>query len=121
MNIVLWIFQVLLAAHTAMGAVWKFSHSEQSVPDLSAIPRPVWRAMSVIELLCVLGLILPVLGHALGLSAPLAAAVLAVEMLVLCGVHLASGATRHGHLAYWLVVAVLCGFIVYGRLVLAPV
>ena len=60
MNILLWVLQILLALHTVMGAVWKFSNSaEQTVPSLKAIPHGVWLAMSVFELLCSLGLILP--------------------------------------------------------------
>jgi len=50
MNILLWTFQVLLALHTAIGAVWKFSNSEQAAqapvgpaPAEPAIQRPVPR------------------------------------------------------------------------------
>jgi hypothetical protein len=42
-----------------MGAVRKFSNSEQTVPSLNAIPHGVWMAMSVLELLCSGCLILP--------------------------------------------------------------
>lgn len=52
MNIFLWVLQILLALHTAIGAVWKFSNPAQTVPSLSAIPNGVWLAMSVVELLC---------------------------------------------------------------------
>jgi hypothetical protein len=31
MNIHLWVLHVPIAVHAAIGAVWKFSHSEQSV------------------------------------------------------------------------------------------
>jgi len=120
MNVLLWILQVLLAVHTAMGAAWKFSHPERSVPSLKAIPHAVWLALSGVELLCVLGLVLPVLGHSLAILAPVAAACLIAEMLLFCVVHLASGGTKHGHLAYWLVVALLCAVVVYGRLALRP-
>ena len=47
MNILLWILQILLALHTTMGAVWKFSNSEQTVHSLSAIPHGVWLTMSL--------------------------------------------------------------------------
>jgi hypothetical protein len=57
MNILLWVLQILIAAHTAIGAVWKFSNSEQTVPSLKAIPHQVWLGMSVFELLCSVGLI----------------------------------------------------------------
>ena len=60
MNVLLWILQILLALHTIMGALWKFSHSaEQTMPSLKAIPHGVWLAMSLIELLCAVALILP--------------------------------------------------------------
>lgn len=120
MNILLWVLQVLLALHTAMGAVWKFSNPEQTVPSLKAIPHGAWLAMSVIELLCTLGLLLPAVNKNLGILAPIAAACIAAEMLLFCGVHLLSGDANHGPMIYWLVVAAICAFIAYGRFVLKP-
>ena len=121
MNILLWVLQILLAVHTVMGAVWKFSHSpEQTMPSLKAIPHGVWLGMSVLELLCSLGLILPALSPSLSILAPIAAACIAAEMLLFCGLHLASGDANYGPMVYWLVVAALCGFIAYGRFVLKP-
>ena len=73
MNILLWVFQVLLALHTVMGAAWKLSNSEQSVASLSAIPHGVWLALSCIEILCALGLIVPAVSKPLGILAPIAA------------------------------------------------
>ncbi len=119
MNIFLWVLQVLLALHTIMGAVWKFSNSERSVPSLKAIPHGAWLAMSVIELLCGLGLVLPVI-KPLAILAPIAAACIAAEMLFMCGVHLRSGDAKHGPMMYWLVVAVISAFLAYGRFVLSP-
>ncbi|HEU5398093.1 MAG TPA: DoxX family protein [Gammaproteobacteria bacterium] len=114
MNIVLWVLQILLALHTVMGAIWKFTHSAQTVPSLGAIPRGVWRGMSVVELLCSLGLILTAYAP-LALLTPLAALGIGLEMLFLCTVHLRSGATKHGQMVYWLVVAALCAVVAYGR------
>lgn len=120
MNILLWTLQVILALHTAMGAVWKFSNSEQAVPSLSAIPHGAWLAMGVLELLLSLCLILPAFYKPLAILAPVAAICIAVEMLIFSGVHTLSGATDHGSVIYWLVVAVICAFVAYGRLVLKP-
>jgi hypothetical protein len=120
MNILLWVLQILLALHTAMGAVWKFSNSEQAVPSLSAIPHGVWLAISVIELACVVGLIIPALYKPLAILAPLAAVVIAAIMLLYCVLHLQSGDPNHGQMIYWLVVAAVCAFIAYGRFVLRP-
>ncbi len=120
MNILFWILQVLLALHTIMGALWKFSHSEQIVPSLKAIPHGVWLAMSVIELVCALALILPAINKHLAILAPIAAACIAAEMLLFSGVHFYSGSAEHSQLIYWVVVAAICAFIAYGRFVLKP-
>lgn len=120
MNVLLWILQVLLAIHTAIGAVWKWSNSEHTLPSLGAIPHGVWLGMSVLELLAVVALIVPAFSKRLAILAPIAAAFVAAEMLFFSGVHLASGSTESGPAIYWLVVAAICAFIVYGRLVLTP-
>lgn len=121
MNILLWVLQILLALHTVVGAVWKFSHSaEQTMPSLKAIPQSVWQTMSVLELLCALALVVPAFHKPLAILAPIAALCIAAEMLIFCGVHLNSGDKSYGPMMYWLVVAVLCGFIAYGRFVLKP-
>lgn len=121
MNILLWVLQVLLAVHTAIGAVWKFSHSAaQTMPSLGAIPGWAWLTMSIVELLCVLGLILPAFNKSLGQLAPIAAVLIAAEMLLFCILHVSSGASDYGPVTYWLIVAAVCAFIAYGRFVLKP-
>jgi uncharacterized membrane protein len=120
MNILLWVLQVLLAVHTAVGAVWKFSNSEQTVPSLNAIPHRAWLAMGLIELLFSLGLILPAFNKSLGILAPVAALCIAAEMLLFCVLHIYSGDANYGPMIYWLVVAAICAFIAYGRFMLRP-
>jgi hypothetical protein len=121
MNILLWVLQILLALHTVIGAVWKFSNSaEQTMPSLAVIPHEVWLAMSVLELLCSLGLILPAFNKRLAILAPIAATCIAAEMLLFSGVHIYSGDANYGPMIYWLVVAAICTFIAYGRFVLKP-
>lgn len=121
MNILLWVLQILLALHTGIGAGWKFFNSEQTVPSLNAIPHGVWLAMSVVELLCSVCLILPAFSASLGILAPIAAACIAAEMLLFSGLHIYSGDANYGPMIYWLVVAAVCAFIAYGRWVPAPV
>ena len=119
MNILLWVLQILLALHTAMGAIWKFTNSDKVVPSLRGIPRRAWLVISAIELLLSLGLVCTAV-PALAIAAPLSAALVAAEMLFFIGLHLHKGFGKvRGPMIYWLVVAVLAGFIVYGRLVLA--
>ncbi len=120
MNILLWVLQILLAFHTIMGAVWKFSNPSQSIPSLEAIPPSGWMVLSVIELLCGLALILPLLKRSLGSLASYAALFIAAEMLLYCVLHLFSGEPGYNPMIYWVVVAAISAFLAYGRLVLAP-
>ncbi len=120
MNIVLWVVQVLLALHTVVGAVWKFSHSEQTVPSLKALPHGAWLTLSIIELLCALGLVVPAVSRSLGMLAPIAALIIVAEMLLYCALHVSSGSGDTGELVYWLVVAAVSAFVAYGRFALKP-
>lgn len=120
MNVLLWVLQVLVAVHTFMGAVWKFSSSEQAVPSLKAIPHRVWLSMSAMEMLCSIGLILPAFSEPLAILVPVSATCIAVEMLFFSGVHLCSGSTKHSLMNYWIGVAAVCTFLAYGRFVLEP-
>lgn len=120
MNILLWILQIALALHTAMGAVWKFSNSEQTVPSLNAIPHGAWLAMGAVELILSLCLVLPAFYKPWAFLVPVAAALIAVEMLLFCVLHFSSGEAGYSSVIYWLVVAAISAFIVYGRLVLKP-
>lgn len=115
MSILLWILQGLLAVHTAMGGVWKFSNSSRDMPSLAAIPGGLWVAMGVLELLIAAALVVPAFARSLGFLAPIAASFVALEMLVFCLLHLLSGDQQHGHLVYWLVVAVLGALLAWGR------
>jgi hypothetical protein len=117
MNIALWILQSLLALHTLMGAIWKFSTSEQAVPSLKAIPHAVWLSMGVFEIVCAICLVLPAVIEVPAALPAIAASCIAGEMLIFCGLHLLSGDPNHGHLIYWLVAAAICAFVAYGRFV----
>lgn len=114
MGTLLWILQILLALHTAIGAVWKFSNSEQTVSSLQAIPHGVWISMSGFELLFSLCLVLAAFSKRLVILAPIAAFGIAAEMLFFSGVHIYSGDANYGPVIYWLVVVAVCVFIAYG-------
>lgn len=121
MNIFLWILQILLALHTVIGALWKFSNSaEQTMPSLAAIPQGAWLGLAVFELVCAFCLIFPALKRGLSVLIPLAAIGIAAEMLLLSAVHLKSGDPSHGPLFYWLVVALVSASIAYGRFLKRP-
>jgi hypothetical protein len=120
-NVFLTILQICLALHTALGAAWMSSNSEKAMPTLGAIPHEVWVSMTGLELLCAIALIVPIFERRAAILTPIAAAFVAAEMLYFSGVHIASGSTSIGPVVYWLVVAAVCAFIVYGRLVLKPI
>ncbi|HRO66731.1 MAG TPA: hypothetical protein PL182_04105 [Pseudobdellovibrionaceae bacterium] len=121
MNIFLWVIQILLAMHTAIGAVWKFSHTaEQTMPSLAALPHGVWLTLSALEMLCSIWLVLPLFSRSMARLIPLAAGLIAVEMLLFCGVHLYSGSNEGGPMIYWLIVAAVGAFVIYGRTKLKP-
>src|ERR1700753_984824 len=120
MNVTLWIVQVLLALHTFVGAFWKFSNSEQGVTSLKTLPHGVWLAMIGVELLCSVGLVLPLFSPSLRKWAPIAAICIGAEMVLFSAVFLLSGAADYHEITYWLIVAAFCAFIAYGRLVLRP-
>ena len=121
MNILLWILQVLLALHTIIGALWKFSNSEQVVDSLHAIPHVVWIILGIIEVFCSLGLILAVFKKSFGRFIPVAAIIVALEMVFFIAVSIFSSEIDYSQIIYWLVVAAISSFIAYGRKVLKPI
>ncbi len=120
MNIILWVLQVVMAIHTAIGAFWKFSNSAAMVPSLKAMPNSVWMSLIGIELLCAAGLVLPAINRQWGMLVPVAAVVIALEMALFTILHLRSGVTSQGEMIYWLCVAAICIVIAYGRGVMVP-
>lgn len=121
MNIALWIFQSLLALHTTMGAIWKFSKSPaETMPSLAAIPQGVWISLSIVELIVAVCLVIPALNKGWGVVTPVATIIIIVEMLTYCAIHFQSGTKDFGPMAYWMIVALVCAFVAYGRLTLKP-
>lgn len=121
MNIVLWVFQILMALHTLIGAIWKFSNSaEATMPSLKAIGNSLWIAMGGFEILFSICLVVPLVYKPLAFLAPTAAVLIAAEMLLFTALHFSSGDSGRGPVIYWLVVAIICGFIAYGRFMLVP-
>ena len=122
MNILLWVLQILTALLFGASGVMKlfmFDKISADVPSFGALPRGAWMAMGILELVCVLGLILPAaLRWKPGLTVA-SAAVLALETLVFIGVHI-----KYRELAPIImsgVLGLIMAFIAYGRMFLAPI
>ena len=122
MNILLWVLQGLTALVYAASGVMKvfmFDQISGDVPSFSALPREAWTALGILELVCVVGLIIPgTLRWRPGLTVA-AATVLAIESLVFIWVHVQYRETPA--IIMCIVLGLLMAFIAYGRLVLKPI
>src|SRR5213592_4433101 len=90
MNILLWVVQVLGAILYGASGVMKvflFDKVSADVRSFGALPRKVWMALGILELVCVAGLIVPAAFHGQPSLTVAAATVLAIESLVFIGVH----------------------------------
>ena len=121
MNILLWVLQILAALVYGLSGVMKvfmFDKVSGEVPSFGALPREAWMALGILELICVVGLIVPAALRWQPRLTVLAAALLAVESLVFIWVHLQYGEV--GSIVVSGVLGLLMAFIAYGRRVLAP-
>jgi uncharacterized membrane protein YphA (DoxX/SURF4 family) len=122
MNILLWILQVLAALlYAASGAmkVFMFDKISADQPAFGALPREAWMALGLLELLCVVGLIVPSAFRWHPKLTVVAAAVLAIESLVFIWVHV-----KYGEIPPIIMSAVLgllMAFVAYGRIILKPI
>ena len=121
MNILLWVLQALAALMYAASGVMKifmFDKISGEVPSFGALPREAWTVLGIIELVCVVGLIVPGALHWRPTLTVVAATVLAIESLVFIGVHVKYGETAS--IAMSAALGLLMAFVAYGRMVLKP-
>ena len=122
MNVLLWVLQVLAAFLYGASGVMKvflFDKMSADVPSFGALPRKAWMALGLIELVCVVGLIVPAALAWQPALTVVAATVLAVESLVFIWVH-----AKYREIAPIVLSAVLglvMAFVTYGRMVLSPI
>lgn len=112
MNILLWVLQALAALLYGASGVMKvflFDRISGDVPSFDALPREGWLALGILELVCVVGLLIP---------RPrlngLAAALLAIESLVFIWVHIQYRETTP--MIFSGMLGLVMAFIAYGRL-----
>ena len=118
MNIVLWVIQILLALFFISGGAYKVLKADQMPGYLRSIPRGAWQALGVIEFLGGLALVIP--GSFVGIPGltAIAAAVLAVESLVLAAIYGRQSVklSSANPFVYAVPMTVLAAFIAYGRM-----
>lgn len=122
MNILLWILQVLgalLFGASGVMKVFMFEKASEGVPSFGALPREVWMALGILELVCTVGLIVPAAFRWRPALTVVAATVLATECLVFVGVHV----KYHEIMPIIMsgVLGLFMAFIAYGRMVLKPI
>jgi hypothetical protein len=121
MNTFLWILQGLTALIYGASGVMKlfmFDKISGEVPSFGALPRGAWNALGVLELVCIIGLIVPAALRWRPSLTVVAATLLALESLLFMWVHL-----RYREVPSIImsgVLGLLMAFIAYGRTVLKP-
>ena len=122
MNILLWALQGLAAlVYGASGVmkVFMFDKVSGDVPSFGALPREAWMALGILELVCIVGLIVPGAIHWQPRLTVVAATVLAIESLVFIGVHVTYREITPIIMSG--VLGLLMAFIAYGRMALKPI
>ena len=122
MNILLWVLQILgafLYGASGIMKVFMLDKVSKDVPSFGALPREAWMALGILELVCMVGLIVPAAFHWQPALTVVAATVLAIESLVFIWVHI-----QYRELPPIImsgVLGLLMVFIAYGRMVLEPI
>ena len=121
MNILLWVLQILAALLYGASGIMKifmFDKISADVRSFAALPRNVWTALGILELVCVVGLIVPAVFHWRPMLTVVAAALLALESLVFIWVHVKCGEIPS--LIMSAMLGLLMAFLAYGRMFLKP-
>lgn len=122
MHIALWVLQclgALLYGASGVMKVFLFDKVSGDVPSFGALPRQAWAALGVLELVCVVGLIVPAAFRWRPGLTGVAALLLALESLVFIWVHVRY--REVGSIVMSAVLGLAMAFIAYGRLVLRPI
>lgn len=122
MNILLWVLQAVLALLYLSGGAFKVFSFDDVASQGVALPRAGWTALGVLEVVGAILLVVPAALKWMPALTPLAAALLALETLVL-----AAFFARHSlevavtnPMVWTLVMGLLAAFLAYGRFVLKP-
>ena len=123
MNTLLWILQIALAFMFLAGGAYKMSKPDLLAKQVrGAVPASAWRALGVIELLGGLLLVLPAALGRMPMLTAHAAALLALESLVLATIYARQSVklVAANPLVWAAGMGVLTAFVAYGRYVLIP-
>ena len=117
MNVLLWILQgaaVLVYGASGVMKVFLFDKVSHDVPSFGALPKKVWAGLGLMELVCVVGLIVPLALNWHPELTVAAATLLAIESLVFIGVHVKY--REVGSVVMSGVLGLVMAFIAFGRM-----
>jgi hypothetical protein len=122
MNVLLWVFQAVLAVLYLSGGAYKVFSFDELATQLDALPRGGWSAVGVFEMVGAVLLIVPAAVKWMTILTPLAAAALALETLALAGLYAqySLALTASNPLVWSVVMGLLAAFVAYGRYALRP-
>jgi hypothetical protein len=124
MNILLWVLQAMLTFLLVGGGITKAFKFDMvaAMPAMSALPRVVWNAIGILELVAAVLMIVPGLLSWMPHLTPLAASVVAIECLAISALYgrhsLEIAATNP--MVWSAAMTVLAAIIAYGRYNLSP-
>jgi DoxX-like protein len=117
MNVLLWALQIALAFLYLSGGAYKVFKFDTLANQMRVLPRGGWRALGVLEMVGAVLLIIPAAATWMPVLTPLAAAVLALETLVLAALYgrysLKLAATNP--MVWAVVMGLLAASVAYGR------
>lgn len=122
MNVLLWVFQAVLAFLYLAGGYFKAFRFDELASQFTALSRGGWRALGVLEMLGAVLLIVPAATRWMPVMTPVAAAVLALEGLALAALFAGYSLklTAQNPLVWNVVMGLLAAFVAYGRYALRP-
>jgi hypothetical protein len=114
MNILLWVLQILLGLYYLMGGSWML----KNIPGvwLKILPKPVWMALGLLQILFAVGLVLPGAVEMNPQLTPISAIGVVVETVLVA----AMTKPKFQGLLWVVIPALLALFVAYGRFVLVP-
>ena len=121
MNLLLWVLQVVLALLCISGGmyqIFKLDELAKGVAAMRALPQGLWKLLGAVGCVAGLGLIVPGVTQLLPILTPIAAALVAVQSLLISGFYLRF--RDKAPLPYSLVMVLLAVAISYGRFSLQP-
>ncbi len=122
MSVFLWVLQLLAALLFLASGIMKvfmFDSVSKDVPSFGALPKKIWISLGVLELVCVMGLVIPAALHWNPGLTGWAALVLALETLLFIAVHIKYREVFP--ILFCLGLGLSMAFIAYGRLIWFPI